>query len=414
MNSVVAGWVEGYDGNERKMIRWYDFMIKKKQSIVTAYVHPGTVHQDFAECLLDMAVKEVRGKDRIHSNITVSHAYIPHARNHVVKMFLETDAEWLLFFDYDMVFEPDFLERMAEVADAQERRLVAGLYFNYLFGDKIHPTWLIKNRNDELCTIASIPPNALVEVDSVGMGGTLIHRSIFEKMAEAYKDDFWQWFGHDLVTEKGAPIRLGEDTTFCMRARNLGVRIWGYSGVQMGHIKSKMLTYETAMEQQKKDKTMIYGKEYYDSLARLVSQFKPKNGLEIGTEYGVSTDAFLSHSDMKLISLDPQDFGLENLRQKYGDRLVLMYNVTLMELMNIRPCQFDWIYIDGDRTYEAAKKDIENAWPMLESSGVMVLDDYGNEERGVKQAVNEFVAANGLETNLVEGNPHGAVYIQKV
>lgn len=392
-------------------------MIEKKHSVATAYVHPATIFQQFSECLLNMVIYEMNnGKGRLHSNISASHAYIPQARNHVVELFLGTDAEWLLFFDYDMVFNPDFLEQLANVADSKERRIVAGLYFNYLGDDRIHPTWLRKNeKNGELTTLSAIPPNSLIEIDSVGMGGTLIHRSVFEEMMEAYKDDPWRWYAHDLAIENGKPIRMGEDTTFCTRAGKLGIKIWGYSGAQMGHIKSKVLTLETALEEQKKDRKNIYGSAYYDSLTKLAEKFKPKYGLEIGTEFGVSADAFLSGSGgLKLVTIDPQNLGLEDIKMKYGDRMIFIQGFTPEVFGSIRHRQFDWIYIDGDHEYEAVKKDIENSWPLLEPSGVMIFDDYGIERYRVNQAVDEFVAANHLELHPVEKSPHGAVYVQKV
>jgi predicted O-methyltransferase YrrM len=389
-------------------------MITKPRSIVTAYIHPGTIFQEFSECLLCMTLRESLKDQRILQNISVSHAYIATSRNEAVKLFLKTNAEWLLFFDYDMVFNPDFLEQLAEVAD-EEHKIVSGLYFNYLRDENLHPIWLIKNKKGEFCTIGSIPPNALVEVESVGMGGTLIHRSIFEKMAEVYKNEPFTWFGHDMGSEDGIPIRLGEDTTFCKRAKDLGFRLFGYSKAQMGHIKTRTITLETALEENKRNRKDIYGKEYFNSLAELTRKFNPKYGLEIGTEFGTSTEAFLSSSNMKLITIDPQDFKLDDLKAKYGDRVIFIHGFTPEAFSSIKHRKFDWIYIDGDHSYEAVKSDLENSWALLLEKGVIVIDDYGieREDIGVKQAVDEFISKNNLKIYPVEDNPHKAVYLTK-
>jgi predicted O-methyltransferase YrrM len=55
---------------------------------------------------------------------------------------------------------------------------------------------------------------------------------------------------------------------------------------------------------------------------------------------------------------------------------------------------FDFIYIDGDHTYEAVRDDAAAWWEKLKSGGVIAGHDYGWE--GVKRAVDEFA----LERNL--------------
>jgi hypothetical protein len=59
----------------------------------------------------------------------------------------------------------------------------------------------------------------------------------------------------------------------------------------------------------------------------------------------------------------------------------------------------DWVYIDGDHTYEAVKADLERFYERLKPRGVMAGDDYGMVgwwEDGVTRAVDEFVASRGI------------------
>lgn len=60
---------------------------------------------------------------------------------------------------------------------------------------------------------------------------------------------------------------------------------------------------------------------------------------------------------------------------------------------------FDWIYIDGDHTYNGVKLDLELYWPKLKSGGFMTGDDYCENHLwfGVKKAVDEFVKINDLK-----------------
>jgi methyltransferase family protein len=62
---------------------------------------------------------------------------------------------------------------------------------------------------------------------------------------------------------------------------------------------------------------------------------------------------------------------------------------------------FDWIYLDGDHTYESVQRDLEAFVPKLKPAGVITGDDYDNEgwwENGVRRAVDEL--ASGPEWTL--------------
>ena len=81
---------------------------------------------------------------------------------------------------------------------------------------------------------------------SVGMGFTLIHRRVLEALQKAKPKHRWAWFGHDeVVDENGFIDCMGEDPTFCMRAKALGFKIQGHSGIAVGHKKTTLLTWES-------------------------------------------------------------------------------------------------------------------------------------------------------------------------
>ena len=56
----------------------------------------------------------------------------------------------------------------------------------------------------------------------------------------------------------------------------------------------------------------------------------------------------------------------------------------------------DWVYIDGDHSYEGVKADLEAYYRTVKSGGLMAGDDYGHVgswfEDGVTRAVDEFAA----------------------
>lgn len=54
----------------------------------------------------------------------------------------------------------------------------------------------------------------------------------------------------------------------------------------------------------------------------------------------------------------------------------------------------DVIFIDGDHSYEGCKADIDNWYPQMAESGVMLFHDCDESSPGVVKAVEEFVEKN--------------------
>jgi hypothetical protein len=65
---------------------------------------------------------------------------------------------------------------------------------------------------------------------------------------------------------------------------------------------------------------------------------------------------------------------------------------------------FDWVYIDGNHLYDYVKQDLEDYYPKVKPGGALLGDDYntvGWWQDGVTQAVDEFVAARGLDLTVI-------------
>ena len=64
---------------------------------------------------------------------------------------------------------------------------------------------------------------------------------------------------------------------------------------------------------------------------------------------------------------------------------------------------FDFIYLDGDHSYEGVSMDLESWFPKLKKFGVMCGDDYGHPSGvGVIEAVTKFAYKNKLIVNYGE------------
>jgi SAM-dependent methyltransferase len=56
---------------------------------------------------------------------------------------------------------------------------------------------------------------------------------------------------------------------------------------------------------------------------------------------------------------------------------------------------FDFIYVDGDHSYEGAKKDLELCLPLLKEGGKIIVDDL--HYSSVRKAFQEFIQENEVE-----------------
>lgn len=78
-------------------------------------------------------------------------------------------------------------------------------------------------------------------------------------------------------------------------------------------------------------------------------------------------------------------------------RVVILREFSNQAVHRFANESLDWVYIDANHGYEAAKQDIALWWPKIKKGGVLSGHDYAvRPSFGVVQAVNEFLIANNL------------------
>jgi|ETNvirenome_6_85_1030632.scaffolds.fasta_scaffold08475_2 hypothetical protein len=65
----------------------------------------------------------------------------------------------------------------------------------------------------------------------------------------------------------------------------------------------------------------------------------------------------------------------------------------------------DFVYIDGDHSYEAVKQDIADWWPKIKQGGILAGHDYNDTNQGTIDAVNEFAEQNSLNLKITGTAP---------
>ena len=163
------------------------------------------------------------------------------SRNVVVKTFLETtNANWLLMIDSDERLSLDTWHKLIDSAHDKDRPIVSGLVFAAFFDgeDALRPVPTIYLMDSErgLQPIDGYPENQLIEVDAVGTGCILIHRSVLlemQKQATPNQGKNWAWFVEGAIDG----TYFGEDLLFSKRLKSMGYKIFAHTGAILSHHK---------------------------------------------------------------------------------------------------------------------------------------------------------------------------------
>lgn len=167
---------------------------------------------------------------RLDLEIFAGNCHIDDGRNRLVRDFLETDCEQLIFLDADVMWHESDLKKLIEY----DRDIVAGIY-------------PLKN-DDEDYPVRPLPgerwsgSDGLVEVEGVPTGFLKIRRRVFETLypnAQKHrsKEDGYGRMLIPVLFERtlNGQSRRGGDYEFCIRARAAGFRIWIDPLMQLGH-----------------------------------------------------------------------------------------------------------------------------------------------------------------------------------
>lgn len=155
------------------------------------------------------------------------------ARNNLAIKAVQAEATHVFWLDSDMYFNPDTLLRMLKTMEETGADFLTGLYYRrvppyspVLFKDlEITDAGCEWHEFDEL-------PNGLFEVAGCGFGCVLMKTDVLWDVIAHYGQPF-------------SPIReVGEDLSFCWRARQEGYKVICDPSIPLGHIGHYIITEE--------------------------------------------------------------------------------------------------------------------------------------------------------------------------
>ena len=153
------------------------------------------------------------------------------SRNKLARKALEMGADYTVWFDSDMLFEPDTMKKLIEHLE-NGCDIVSGLYFRRAV--PFTPVLFRKlDMSGPYCKwrdFDDYPKDQLFELEGIGFGCCAIKSEVLLAMSVKYKDFF-------------SPIKgVGEDLSFCWRARELGYKIYCDSSIKCGHVGHMTIT----------------------------------------------------------------------------------------------------------------------------------------------------------------------------
>lgn len=225
INPIVE--TQSYDGFKSFRAEW------EGKDLFVGFPCYKTTNPATAWVLLAMALD--LGREKIRFDMELGDAMIYHARNRLARKFLQTEANWFLMLDDDMIpaiGRPGFLRSMCGLPDSVQdsalqrhvihrligagKTLIGGAYFGRRKGARLM-TDLVQYEND-----VKIHADKVLKCKWVGTGCMLIHRKVFEDIQKHYPElkpkdpeepfDFFRPIGNG----------VGEDVSFCYRASKAG------------------------------------------------------------------------------------------------------------------------------------------------------------------------------------------------
>ena len=159
------------------------------------------------------------------------------ARNMLTAEALDTGADRVLFIDSDMVFKPDLMERLAADMDERDLDYVCGIFVKRRLPTIpcVYKTLVLEDGKGRTEIYADYPQDSIFQVAGSGFGAVMVSTALLKDVYDTYGPPFLPY-----------PGVLGEDLSFCWRARQLGYELYCDSRIKVGHMG-----------------TFVYGEEHY-------------------------------------------------------------------------------------------------------------------------------------------------------
>ena len=174
--------------------------------------------------------------------LTEKSSLVYHSRNVLAQKAIDGNFDRVLWLDSDIIFDSNLMQKMSSHLNGG-LEFVSGLYFKRTFPTEpvCYEKIIQKQDGNELSTeiypYKYYPQNCLFEVEATGFGAVMMNTDLLKRVSDKYGLPFSPCLG------------LGEDLSFCWRARQLGVKLYCDSSIILKHIGNVAYTESTYLEQ---------------------------------------------------------------------------------------------------------------------------------------------------------------------
>lgn len=190
------------------------------------------------------------------------------ASNNIVRRFLKTDCDSLMFLDSDADFSTDFLNQLRDFEPGFQFDGFQAFYT--VRGWPPEAVWFQRDGFNKLHKCLLFDENMTEEVDFVGTHCALFRREMFETMLGDNDPKTFDWFYYP--RHKGST----EDAAFCLDAKQYGYRFGATTAVRTNHIAHVPIGWE-AYQDYLRTSGNFERIGFYDRLVKLLIEW---TGLE--------------------------------------------------------------------------------------------------------------------------------------
>lgn len=181
------------------------------------------VHTDFLRSCLSM---EKDGEVRWGF---AQSSLIYDARNALANMAIDEGYDRVLWLDSDMAFDEHLFRRLSEHLDLG-KEMITGLYFSRrapirpIVYKALYLQPIEGGQKAVADSFDDYQRDGLFEVAGCGFGAVMMTVDLLKRVRGAFALPFFPVSG------------FGEDLAFCLRATQLGAKIWCDSSIKLGHV----------------------------------------------------------------------------------------------------------------------------------------------------------------------------------
>lgn len=183
------------------------------------------MHTEFVRALVSL---RIMGQAEISFGMS---SLVYDTRNMFSRKAVSEGFDRVLWLDSDMTFSSDLFNRLSARLD-EGREFVSGLYVSRK--PPIRPV-IYKSFSAEegrADCFEDFPKDSIFEIAGAGFGAVMVTAGLIDRIG--------QKFGYPFSPVLG----LGEDLSFCRRAREVGAKLFCDSSIKLGHVGFREFTVE--------------------------------------------------------------------------------------------------------------------------------------------------------------------------